>query len=170
MQTFLPYEDFTKSVECLDWQRLGKQRIETLQIIKALILPTYGWKNHPAVKMWDGCISYLQHYGIMCCGEWLLRGYDDSVSDQIASFGLPDKPNPPWWLGLNCFHLSHQSQLLKKDFRHYSKFAFEAMNYDEIPYVWPQAEPGFVKWQGLIFPVDYVEQEIERKNYVDSPK
>lgn len=36
MQTFLPYPDFEKSAYSLDRQRLGKQRVETLQIMQAL--------------------------------------------------------------------------------------------------------------------------------------
>ena len=32
MQTFLPEEDFYKTAQSLDRQRLGKQRVETLQI------------------------------------------------------------------------------------------------------------------------------------------
>ena len=33
MQIFLPYKSFKKSAEVLDYQRLGKQRVEALQII-----------------------------------------------------------------------------------------------------------------------------------------
>jgi len=54
MQTFLPQISFKESAECLDNRRLGKQRVEAMQIMKALLLPEYGWKNHPAVKMWKG--------------------------------------------------------------------------------------------------------------------
>ena len=36
MQTFLPYPDFAKSAACLDNRRLGKQRVECLQILKTL--------------------------------------------------------------------------------------------------------------------------------------
>lgn len=36
MNTFLPYKSFKKSARCLDYRRLGKQRIETWQIYKAL--------------------------------------------------------------------------------------------------------------------------------------
>ena len=32
MQTFLPYQNFIKSAKCLDYKRLGKQRVEALQI------------------------------------------------------------------------------------------------------------------------------------------
>lgn len=51
MQTFLPYKSFAESAACLDNKRLGKQRVEVLQILKALHNPSYGWQNHPAVKM-----------------------------------------------------------------------------------------------------------------------
>lgn len=36
MQTFLPYADFAESASVLDQKRLGKQRVETLQIFQAL--------------------------------------------------------------------------------------------------------------------------------------
>ena len=36
MQTFLPYESFAESAKVLDWRRLGKQRVEGMQIIKAI--------------------------------------------------------------------------------------------------------------------------------------
>jgi len=32
MQTFLPYADFKESAQCLDYRRLGKQRVEAKQI------------------------------------------------------------------------------------------------------------------------------------------
>ena len=40
MQTFLPYKSFTKSAASLDWRRLGKQRVENLQLMQALV----GWR------------------------------------------------------------------------------------------------------------------------------
>jgi hypothetical protein len=36
MQTFLPYPDYKLSASVMDMRRLGKQRVETWQIIKAL--------------------------------------------------------------------------------------------------------------------------------------
>ena len=36
MQIFLPYKSFKKSAEVLDYQRLGKQRVEALQIINII--------------------------------------------------------------------------------------------------------------------------------------
>ncbi len=54
MQTFLPDPDFTVSAQLLDTRRLGKQRVEALQVLRALTRESYGWKSHPAVLMWGG--------------------------------------------------------------------------------------------------------------------
>ena len=54
MQTFLPFKSFQKTAKCLDYRRLGKQRVETMQILKALSQENYGWKNHPATKNVEG--------------------------------------------------------------------------------------------------------------------
>ena len=51
MQTFLPYPDFAASAAALDQARLGKQRVETLQALRALVIPDYGWRQHPAIRM-----------------------------------------------------------------------------------------------------------------------
>ena len=39
MQTFLPYPDFERSAKVLDNKRLGKQRVEVLQILNVLLRP-----------------------------------------------------------------------------------------------------------------------------------
>ena len=44
MQTFLPFQDFAASAKVLDMKRLGKQRVETLQVLKAITTTDYGWK------------------------------------------------------------------------------------------------------------------------------
>ena len=48
----------------LDPLRLGKQRVEALQILRALTVPGYGWRHHPAVKMWAGYEEALVRYGL----------------------------------------------------------------------------------------------------------
>jgi len=70
IQTFLPLEDFAASARVLDSKRLGKQRLETLQILKALADPSYGWQNHPAVLMWRGHERQLILYGNHITTEW----------------------------------------------------------------------------------------------------
>ena len=48
MQTFLPYPDFAASAAALDTRRLGKQRVEALQVLRALTRVTYGWVGVPS--------------------------------------------------------------------------------------------------------------------------
>ena len=86
MQTFLPHADFRRTAEVLDSPRLGKQRVETLQILRALELPEYGWGNHPAVRMWRGYTPALVCYGLTCVEVWRERGYGDSTAAQIGEF------------------------------------------------------------------------------------
>ena len=42
MQTFLPYSDFIKTARCLDYKRLGKQRVEAKRILEINIVRTRG--------------------------------------------------------------------------------------------------------------------------------
>jgi len=63
MQTFLPYLDFAECARVLDDRRLGKQRVEVLQIARAITVPGYGWRHHPAVRMWRGYEEALGAYG-----------------------------------------------------------------------------------------------------------
>ena len=65
MQTFLPFADFEKTARLLDTRRLGKQRVKTLQIVRALTRPGHGWRNHPAVRMWRGYEEALGAYGLV---------------------------------------------------------------------------------------------------------
>lgn len=81
MQTFLPYPDFVKSAECLDYRRLGKQRVEAKQILDILLNETdkKGWRNHPAVLMWKGYEEALALYHDTIILEWKNRGYKNSM-------------------------------------------------------------------------------------------
>jgi hypothetical protein len=144
MQTFLPYPDFAASAACLDYRRLGKQRVECLQILTALNVPTYGWQNHPAVRMWRGYDAALICYGLAVCTEWVKRGYNDTCFTKIHTFFKPDGDdtlhdcmtgNIPPWLGDNAFHASHRSNLLRKDPAHYQQFGWTEPS--TLPYIWP---------------------------------
>jgi hypothetical protein len=150
MQTFLPYESFARSAMCLDRQRLGKQRVEVLQILRTLAGQKDGWRNHPAVRMWRGYEGSLIRYGGQVCKEWTDRGYADTCWDKILAF--VDDPFPayerhptilgrllpsaePPWLGDRGFHLSHRSNLVRKLPEHYGPI-FPGVP-DDLPYVWP---------------------------------
>lgn len=116
MQTFLPYEDFAKSAASLDVKRLGKQRVEVLQLLNSITGKTVGrgWSNHPCRAMWSNHVPALVEYGLVICKEWLSRGYKDTCYDKIAAFGVAQNPEMPWWLGNEQFHLSHQANLVRK--------------------------------------------------------
>src|SRR3954447_26845831 len=109
MQTFLPYADPRESAAVLDDRRLGKQRVETFQVLRALTWPTYGWKNHPVAKMWRGFVPALGAYGLACTDAWERRGRVDATRPQLLEFTGGRAPSweellttgqlPPW-LGL----------------------------------------------------------------------
>lgn len=135
MQTFLPLPDFRESAAVMDRLRLGKQRVEALQILRALADPEYGWQNHPAVRMWRGHAGALVRYGTAVCDEWTSRGYRDGCRDKIAVMADPATASDPPWLGDDEFHASHRAALLLKDPDHYGRFGWaEEPAYD---YVWP---------------------------------
>lgn len=134
MQTFMPYPDFIKSALVLDNKRLGKQRVEVLQILTALNNPKYGWQNHPAVKMWRGYSSGLVVYGMAICGEWTDRGFADSCYERIRQYYQAKAKIPPW-IGNEAFHASHRANLLRKNPIHYGKFGWTED--PSLPYVWP---------------------------------
>jgi hypothetical protein len=152
MQTFLPVADFADSARLLDSPRLGKQRVETLQILRAIELPDYGWANHPAVLMWRGRTPALVAYGLAMARVWQERGFADSTESQIGEFapevvGVPQQELAaagllPSWLGDDDLHRSHRSNLIAKnpDFyrpRFAERFGAEPA---DLPYVWPAAD------------------------------
>lgn len=148
MQTFLPYADFDRSARVLDQKRLGKQRVECIQVLRGLTWPTYGWRNHPAVKMWRGHLEALGRYSFACCEAWVELGYGDTcaatIGTDLASAGvrevrtqveLAEAGALPPWLGDEAFHLSHRSNLVRKDPERYGP-RFPGVP-DDLPYVWP---------------------------------
>lgn len=138
MQTFLPHWNYVDSARALDRRRLGKQRIEVLQILRALSGQSRGWENHPAVKMWRGYEHELVAYGLAMCAEWIRRGYSDTTAPKIAAFDeryhhQRNGKTPPW-LGDAALHEGHRAHLMRKDSTFY-RF-FENTNPD-APLVWP---------------------------------
>ena len=63
MQTFLPYPSMGQSVRCLDYRRLGKQRVEALQILNALDGKSKGWTNLHASHRSNLLKKDPEHYG-----------------------------------------------------------------------------------------------------------
>jgi len=159
MQTFLPYNDFVKSSQCLDFRRLGKQRVEAKQIINILtgVTPDSRWKNHPAVLMWKGYVPVLKFYHDVMLYEWIRRGYKNSMPflfqsyegmhhtiscdkiiythtfKEIHLWGKIFEISLPDWL-TDEFCSWHRAALLEKNYDYYKQF-----NWTEEPkidYLW----------------------------------
>jgi hypothetical protein len=141
MQTFLPYPSFYETAYCLDNKRLGKQRVETIQIINALNGLSKGWTNHPATVMWRGHIPALAQYGMLICQEWKRRGFNDSLYDQFLEHSTVVY-SMPWWFGYEPFHLTHRSNLLRKDPIYYGQYFHNDLPPSDLPYLWPK-DGGF---------------------------
>jgi hypothetical protein len=136
MNTFLPYPSVIESSQCLDYRRLGKQRVEAWQILNTLLGKSDGWKNHPAVKQWKGYEHYLAWYGYEMCTEWINRGYKDTLRPKFLAVNKTIKDMAfPDWLGDEAYHASHRSNLLRKDAKWYGQFGWTESN--DLPYVWP---------------------------------
>lgn len=140
MQTFLPYPNYHATASVLDYRRLGKQRVETYQILRALNGETSGWVNHPATNMWRGHERSLVAYGVTICAEWKARGYVDNMQARIGEYmyKFPESHGVPSWLGNQELHRSHQSNLIRK-FPEYYGPLFPGVP-DDLPYIWPVLE------------------------------
>lgn len=134
MQTFLPYPDFKKSLQALDYRRLGKQRVEAMQLIGALEGTKKGWANHPATLMWRGYLPALKLYHDEAIKEWVRRGYKNTM--QLMNPKPATVKMPPWF-GDRKFHRSHQSNLVRKLPEHYRAYFPKVPS--DLPYVWPSA-------------------------------
>lgn len=141
MQTFLPYASFAESAAALDGPRLGKQRVEALQLLRANTVPDYGWRHHPAAKMWRGYLPALVAYGLAMVDEWTSTGRPDTVRPQLLAFapdvdGVPQEQlELPPWIGDEAFHLAHRSNLVRKDPEFYRPRFGDVP--DDLPYIWP---------------------------------
>lgn len=152
MQTFLPEgSNFELGFQVLDRQRLGKQRVETFQISNVIMsldkddnpYVHKGWKHHPAVRMWEGYPMALNRYGMLCCKEFVRRGYKDSLYPRFAKryMNLIAEGNElvlPHWLtnpdSEKRIIESHRSNLRRKMPEHYMDL-WDTKT--DLPYFWP---------------------------------
>lgn len=142
MQTFVPYGPaFIANASCLDNKRLGKQRVECLQIVNCLTDPNpKGWRNHPAVKMWEGHIPALIRYGLSMCSVWVSKGFKDTCATKMIERAvehgiLISDPSIPDWLDDIDVMYSHRSNLIRKLPDHYGPMWPNIK--DDLPYKWP---------------------------------
>jgi hypothetical protein len=144
VQTFLPYPDFSRSIDALDKRRCWKQALEARQIIGILEKgqPGKGWEHHRCTKMWRGYHMALKQYFNIALKSSLDRGI------RVKAFGFMEEdgrsPVMPPWFGWPPFHESHQSNLLRKKPEWYAAFGWQEK--PEQPYLWP------VDYKGQLLP------------------
>lgn len=145
MQTFLPFSNFKKSAQCLDYKRLGKQRVEAWQLIDTIIKKQnnittiikngkerkIGWLNHPALILWENNLEALKLYYNTVVQEWIDRKYNNNMKFFEIN---ENKIILPSWLGNDLIHSSHRANLLRKDFIFYNKYCWKESPSDY--YVW----------------------------------
>lgn len=136
MQTFLPLPDFKESAKCLDNKRLGKQRVESKQILNIIRQlkkqpdVKVAWCHHPAVLMWKNYDEALILYMNICIEEWTNRGFKNTmIIENVSSIEYP------WWFGQDLLHASHRSNLLRKNFEFYNQYDW--LESDDLQYFWP---------------------------------
>ena len=137
MQIFLPYPNFRQSLKALDNKRLGKQRVETYQIISAITrrpkldgTPYKGWLNHPCTVMWRNNVPALKMYLNSAIEEWVERGFKNTMDFE----DIDGEVEMPEWFGNEKFHSSHRANLMKKDPEFYSQYRWSED--PSNPYVW----------------------------------
>lgn len=119
MQTFVPYDSYIRIAASLDNKRLGKQRVEAMQILNCLRKPNR-WKNHPAVRMWQGYEQALAVYMDMTIMEWTARGFKNTMPFNYKMEEWFDLDGSfPWWFGDEAVHKSHRQMLVWKSIDEY---------------------------------------------------
>lgn len=164
MQTFVPYPDAAKSAAVLDQRRLGKQRVETLQLLLWLhavkiadwdsrqVTPRVSRWTHPAMQMWAGSERALLRYQDAFCDEWTSRGFKDTCKEkshyvvELINTDPASEDWPAWW-GNRKMHRAHRSNLIFKDRAYYGpKFPKDLPKLPEddmllktsyLEYIWP---------------------------------
>jgi hypothetical protein len=145
VNTFLPYADFERCAAVLDGRRLGKQRVEVLQICNALHRDSGGWINHPVTRMWRGYEPALVAYGMAIVREWTAQGRADTVGEKLLAHlhsepersqrELAEADMLPPWLGREDLHLAYSSALVRKDPDFYRPLFPDVVT--DLEYVWP---------------------------------
>jgi hypothetical protein len=136
VNTFIPVDNFEEIAKILDNKRLGKQRVEAMQIINILSgkSKSAAWKNHTAVKMWEGHVDALKVYYNAIVKEWIRRGFNNTMK----LYKVKKNVVLPWFVTNKIVNLSHQANLLRKDKAYYSKFFKKVpAKYIKYTYIWP---------------------------------
>ena len=138
VNTFLPCASFRKCARTLDYRRLGKQRVEAMQIIRTIERIEKGednfpWSHHPAVRMWIGYSNSLKFYHNCMIKEWIKRGYKNNM----VLYEIEKPIVKPWWVKWKPFQYSHRASLLRKAPDFYQEKFYIPKKYHKYGYIWP---------------------------------
>lgn len=149
MQTFLTYKSFKDTAKSLDNKRLGKQRVEALQILSVVqwyanpIGKKPAYFHHPACLQWIGYEGVLRSYLNAMIDEWVRRGFKNNMKRQE----LGDVPMiKPWWMEspyIQEVNRTHRQRLMQKDLNYYSCNPNKGLlGYKDVS-VWKTNDNGF---------------------------
>lgn len=136
MNTFLPFESFRESAECLDTKRLRNQ-LNECKVIRDALAGAKAWARHPATLMWAGYPAALDMYMANIADEMWRR--DIAVPEWAPEISYGCCEMPPW-AGCPAVHESHRRNLLRKDYQHYKPFFPEEVGGSDV-YAWPTRQP-----------------------------
>jgi len=146
--------DLSYNAAYLDNKRLGKQRVECLQILNTLAGKTKGWRHHPAVLMWVGHEDLLKVYMDYVLVEWISRGFKNTIlfnhpgrtvsrhGDVLREHWMAARNRAPDWWGDERILASHRSNLLRKDPEWYGDFGWKEPS--NLPYYWPVTKEDLI--------------------------
>jgi hypothetical protein len=82
------------------------------------------WKHHKIA---------LAYYGLLACDEWIKRGFNSTIHENFINV-LRKQPkfHLPTWITRQDVLESHQANLVRKDFLHYT-YSVEP----RLGYIWP---------------------------------
>lgn len=137
-KTFITHDDINDIAECLDDNRLNRQRSEVTAILKSLLKPADD-DDHASVRMWRGNERFLVKYGVVMCTEWQARGNNDETMTKILQYQSvfhEDSAALPEWWGDEKLMNSHRSYLLRSMPSHYRTYWPDLV--DDIAMIYPR--------------------------------
>jgi hypothetical protein len=133
VNTFLPYISFEECAKVLDYQRLGKQRVEAKTIINTIETKKGGWKDHVIVDMWKDHLPALRMYYNAIVNEWVKRGYNNNME-----LYPEEKYEVPWFVKNISIRYTHQASLIRKYPTFYKGIFNPPAKYLKYKYIWPK--------------------------------
>lgn len=156
MQIFRPYIDWDRSAAVLDNLRLGKQRVEAKQVLKAFLRRMglirdglKGWLSHPIVLLYfNNGKPYVEDvvgYFTSCINEWRGRGKENNLNLDDINHLLSQIEKTSGTPVMHLHEVEYRRILLVKDPEYYVK-AFPVHEILEVLETEPVKVSGINSW------------------------